>query len=337
MFGYIMINKSEMKLKDFDRYQAYYCGLCHTLKSRHGIVGQATLSYDTTFLLMLLTGLYEPKEKLDFKRCMIHPAKKHAVLQNKFTKYTADMNLLLSYYKCEDDWRDEHNYTKLALYKLLHSSFSALQTAYPKKLQKIYQLLNSMKQSEQKRTKTIDEMAGQFGEIMAEIFACYSDEWEEILRGIGFYLGKFIYLLDAYEDIEKDQKKQAYNPLLSHISSKDFEAKCEQMLTMMMAECSRLFELLPILKNVEILRNILYSGVWIKYTKIKQQREQKAQRQKVKNLTEKAKGLTKKNKDLAEKAKDLIEKPKESAEKTKNSTEKAKISKQLEKQVKINE
>ena len=66
MFGYIAINKAEMKFKDYDVYQAYYCGLCRRLKECYGKRGQLTLSYDMTFLIVLLTGLYEPKTMVRF-------------------------------------------------------------------------------------------------------------------------------------------------------------------------------------------------------------------------------------------------------------------------------
>ena len=70
MFGYIAINKAEMKFKDYDVYQAYYCGLCRRLKECYGKRGQLTLSYDMTFLIVLLTGLYEPKTVTGETRCI---------------------------------------------------------------------------------------------------------------------------------------------------------------------------------------------------------------------------------------------------------------------------
>lgn len=104
---------------------------------------------------------------------------------------------------------------------------------------------------------------------MAELFVYRQDEWEDSLRKIGFFLGKFIYLMDAYEDVEDDIKSGCYNPLKSRFrDNPEFAMDCRQILTLMMAECSREFEKLPILLHVEILRNILYSGVWCRYTMV---------------------------------------------------------------------
>ena len=92
------------------------------------------------------------------------------------------------------------------------------------------------------------------------------------MRRFGFYLGKFVYLMDAYEDLEKDRADGTYNPLLSSSSRPDFEDWMKKILTMMMAECAAEFERLPVLKDLAILRNILYAGVWTKYDLIHQKR-----------------------------------------------------------------
>ena len=114
--------------------------------------------------------------------------------------------------------------------------------------------------------------AGLTGEMLGEIFAWRNDEWSSDLRRMGFYLGKFIYLMDAYEDLEQDLKKGCYNPFLHLSKEPDFEEKAEHILTMMMANCCRAFERLPILSYTDILRNILYSGVWTRYNLVKQKR-----------------------------------------------------------------
>lgn len=97
MFGYISINKAEMKFKDYDVYHSYYCGLCKVLKECYGRRGQVTLSFDMTFLVILLTGLYEPDTKTEMVRCIAHPMQKHAAKTNEFTEYAAAINMLLSY------------------------------------------------------------------------------------------------------------------------------------------------------------------------------------------------------------------------------------------------
>lgn len=275
MFGYIIINKDEMKFKEFDIYHSYYCGLCRSLKERHGITGQLSLSYDMTFILMLLSALYEPETETAECKCIAHPFEKHLTRRNFLTDYVADMNALLTCYKCRDDWEDEKKLIRLAYGRLLEGKCRKIRDLYGGKAQRLFLLMQDYTDAEQKGSEEIDVMAGLFGKVMAEIVACREDEWSENLRRFGFYLGKFIYLLDAYEDVEEDIRKGNYNPLKKKYEQPDFEEECRDILTMMMSECCKEFEKLPILDNVEILRNILYSGVWCRYEAVRDKRRQK--------------------------------------------------------------
>ncbi len=277
MFGYIVVNKPEMKFREFAVYQSYYCGLCRVLKEKYGWRGQMTLSYDMTFLVLLLTGLYEPQTQESVVRCMTHPLEKHPVSRNRYTEYAADVNILLSYYKCEDDWLDEHKAGKYLFAALLRKKNHRVAKEYPAKALKAVENLDKLHEAERRGNATIDETAGLFGEIMAELFVYQEDEWADNLRRIGFFFGKFIYLMDAYDDIEDDLKKGCYNPFAARFGQPGFEEDVKQILTMMMAECSREFEMLPILLHAEILRNILYAGVWTKYEAVRARRKKKAQ------------------------------------------------------------
>ena len=119
MFGYIIVNKPEMKFREFDVYHGYYCGLCKKLKQHYGKFGQITLSYDMTFVLMVLTSLYEPETTRSKERCITHPFQKHDTRVNDITDYVAHMNILLTYYKCKDDWNDDRKLKQLVLEKIL--------------------------------------------------------------------------------------------------------------------------------------------------------------------------------------------------------------------------
>lgn len=275
MFGYIIVNKPEMKFKEFDLYQSFYCGLCKALKDSHGRVGQLTLSYDMTFVVLLLTSLYEPDTVMSYRKCIAHPLVKHPARVNEFSRYGADMNLLLSYYKCLDDWEDERKFSRKTMAAALQKQFRKVAAAYPEKEYLIREKMEQIHNCEEMQCANLDEVSGYFGEIMAEIFAYRQDEWEMDLRRMGFFLGKFIYLMDAYEDVEKDERSGNYNVFLHEYRETDFGRRTEKILGMMMAECSRAFERLPIVENAEILRNILYSGVWSRYEIVKRRRERK--------------------------------------------------------------
>lgn len=272
MFGYVTINKPELKIKDYERYHAYYCGLCKTLKEKYGRVGQMTLTYDMTFLIILLTSLYEQKPKHQTSRCMVHPIKKQSLLTNEITEYASDMNIALTYHHLVDDWEDEKSVKGFMGAKLIKLKYKEIEKKYPRQVKVIEESLNSLKKCEERKERNLDEVARCFGELMAEFFVYRQDEWEEDLREVGFYLGKFIYLIDAYEDLEKDIKNGSYNPLIELSKTEEYEETCGQILMMMMSECTKAFERLPIVVEVELLRNILYAGVWSKYKRLRNEK-----------------------------------------------------------------
>lgn len=275
MFGYIIVNKAEMKFKEFDIYHSYYCGLCQMLRKKYGKVGQLSLSYDMTFVLMLLSSLYEPSVTKGSCKCIAHPFEKHEIRTTEFTEYVADMNVLLTEYKCQDDWQDEKKFFRMFYGKTLKGKGKHLKERYAEKIDKISKLMREFAEAEAEGTKDIDLLSGLFGQVMAQIMIYKDDEWSDNLGRLGFYLGKFIYLLDAYEDVEEDIRKNTVNPLKEMYQRTDFEEECRTILTIMMSECCKEFEKLPILDNVEILRNILYSGVWTRYEMVREKRKGK--------------------------------------------------------------
>lgn len=273
MFGYVVINEQELKVREVGLYRSYYCGFCRELKRKYGFPGQMTLSYDMTFLIMVLSDLYDAKDTVAKTRCIAHPLGEHQTRINLYTEYAADMNLILSYYACLDDWNDEKKLHKLMLARLLQRRSQEAGINYGHKAAVIKDRLDKLHSAEKSDSSDIDLVAGYFGDIMAELFAIYEDEWEEPLRHMGFYLGKFVYIMDAYDDLEKDQKSGSFNPLKKMADRPDFDDCCQQILTMMISRCCEAFELLPCVENLPILRNILYSGVWTRYNNVRAGRQ----------------------------------------------------------------
>mgnify|MGYP006920895748 CR=1 FL=1 len=277
MFGYIIFNKPELRFREYDDYRACYCGICKSLKKKYGIRGQISLNYDAVFITLLLTGLYEPENVCERRRCLVHPFKKHNTVSNIYSEYSADMSLYLTYYKCMDDWKDDKKIFRLLYASSLKRKTKDILKRYPGKCGRITEELKKLSEYEKDNSYDIDKVSGCFGRIMAEIYAYDNDIWEKSLRKIGFYIGKFVYIMDAYDDIESDIKSGSYNVLkgrYDEVFSKEsgsadkeqeFMDECFRILSMMMAECSKEFEKLPVIMHSGLLRNILYSGVWCRF------------------------------------------------------------------------
>lgn len=264
MFGYVTIDRDELKGKDLTRYRAYYCGVCHDLRHACGQLSRMTLTYDMTFLAVLLTALYKEDQKTEDARCLLHPARKQPVIRNACTSYAADMNILLTWHNLQDDWEDEHSLTARTAARALRSAYLKTAAKYPEQTKAIRRYLKKLHEAERRKEGDVEYAAGLTGEMLSAIFSWREDIWQKDLRRLGFYLGKFIYLCDAWDDREKDEKNGCYNPFLSAPRTYS-EEEIAQILTMMAAEATRAFERLPVIEDADILRNILYSGIWVKY------------------------------------------------------------------------
>jgi len=272
MFGYVVANKEALDPDALQRYQSCYCGLCRTLGKRYGQTGRITLTYDMTFLILLLSALYEPDSVNGSERCMVHPTKQHPYWCNHFTTYAADMNIVLAYHSLLDKWEDDRNILRYAGAKMLRKRYDKLRSKYPRQCSAIIRSLNELALLEKNCKYDLDTAANSFSTLMSELFVYQEDNWAPSLRRMAAALGRFIYTMDAYEDIKADIRKQRYNPLRVMYEEDHFEERCKDILTLFISECAMEFEKLPIIQDSEILRNILYSGVWTKFIHIRKEK-----------------------------------------------------------------
>ena len=269
MFGYVRINKMDLTFREFDYYKGYYCGLCKYLKENHGEVSRLSLNYDITFLIVILTELYKLDSDITYERCIANPLKKKMRIVNEITEYAASMNILLSYYKLEDNLYDDNGIKDKLAYELYKGKLKKAYEKYPQKAEYIKQQLGNLRELEKQESKSIDKVSNTFGNLMGEIFVYKKDEYEQNLRNIGFNLGKYIYILDAYEDLEEDNKKGRYNPFIDYIDKKEeLKNKVDRLISMSLGMATKNIEQLNLEFNKSIIDNIIYSGVYLRYKSI---------------------------------------------------------------------
>ncbi|WP_343006206.1 DUF5685 family protein [Intestinibacter bartlettii] len=269
MFGYVRINKMDLTFREFDYYKGYYCGLCKYLKENHGEISRLSLNYDITFLIVILTALYKLDSDITYERCIANPLKKKMRIVNEITEYAASMNILLSYYKLEDNLYDDNGIKDKLAYELYKGKLKKAYEKYPQKAEYIKQQLGNLRELEKQESKSIDNVSNTFGNLMGEIFVYKKDEYEQNLRNIGFNLGKYIYILDAYEDFEEDNKKGRYNPFIDYIDKKEeLKNKVDRLISMSLGMATKDIEQLNLEFNKSIIDNIIYSGVYLRYKSI---------------------------------------------------------------------
>lgn len=278
MLGYIVPQKPELKVREYELYGGYYCGICRSVARRYGQLPRLVLSYDAVFLALVLASVSPEKEMVKEFRCGTHPTKKRRTVEGEAAvDYAADMMLLLAYYKVLDDCRDEGSLKAAAEKVFLHRFFKKLMKRHKEKGIIVNGRLQELSLLEEERCASLDQAAEPFAKLLEEIFAWEGTEdfaeREEALRRTGYHLGKWIYLIDAYDDIAEDLKTGSYNPLVYRFeydsaageSAEAFRERIRERvefnLLRYLAELAEAWKALAPEKNRELIDNIIYFGL----------------------------------------------------------------------------
>ena len=264
MLGYVTIAKSELKIREYDVYQGYYCGICKAIGKRCGQLPRLNLSYDSVFLAMILASLNEDKEEIQQQNCIAHPIKRRpVVLGQPAIDYAADVMVILAYHKFLDDWNDERSALGFAGKTALTKAYKRLAKQYPDVCAKVEAALKILSDLEKARCSSLDLTADAFADVMEALFDGYFDEAVDsarrrILGQMGRWLGRWIYAIDALDDYAIDVEKDAYNPL--RFRKNQLEG-IEDILYNYLAEMVNAYDLLQIKKNQGVIENILLMGL----------------------------------------------------------------------------
>ncbi len=216
MFGYVLPAKEKLNEEELGRFQGLYCGLCHTMGEEYGFFARFFLNYDFTFLAMLLSSPDEPD--CMYCRCAAHPVKKRcAVKKSAALKAAAARSIILTWWQITDHINDSGFFAAVK-YRIIRFF---LGRAYKKARQNAVKFdemvslnLKALSALEQQRCTSLDAAAEPFAALMAAIALDIPDERQSrILAQIFYHMGRWIYLVDAADDLDRDNKSGNYNPL----------------------------------------------------------------------------------------------------------------------------
>ena len=264
MFGFVMADIKELSEEAQKRYCSIYCGICRRMRLRASRSARLGLSYDVTFLSALLMSLYEPEETAGKRACGIHPIRPRPWVDNAYIVYGADMNIALAYYNALDDLEDEGKLFARIAKNIFGKEMETIRSLYPEKCKVIEDNLAALRELEKENCPDPDRAAACFGALLGELFVYREDMWADRLRGLGNALGRFIYLADAAVDYRKDKEKGQYNPFVAANMAPDWRT-WENILVLLMEQCTGYFEQLPLVQDKDILDNILYGGIWLQF------------------------------------------------------------------------
>lgn len=297
VFGYVKPFQPELKIKEFDTYKAVYCGLCKQLGRSFGPFSRFTLSYDFAFLAMLDMALEEGCPTFKRERCFVNPLKKKfCCCENPSQDFSAAAAMVMVYYKVKDNLQDEGLGGRIGaglLYPMAASARKKAAGRYPQLDGVISRMYQEQGRLEQEGCSSIDQAAEPTAKAMSALCGMLTREGQDsrgqrrILERLGYLLGRWIYLVDAMDDLEEDMRKRRYNPfVLSALSAQDagrepdtaglseerlpadFTARLDQLtekaagsVNLTMGEIANAYELLELNRYKSILDNVIYLGL----------------------------------------------------------------------------
>ncbi len=274
MFGYVRPYISELRVRDNEYYNAIYCGLCRSLGRCTGQSSRLTLNYDFVFAALLRLAAVGEEARLRARRCPVHPMKKRPMAESaNELDFCARAAVILSYHKVGDDISDERG-SKRFRAKCLKVVLRGMRRRAKKQLLRADEIIANgiceLAEIEAQRLRSVDVPADSFGRTMGELLSLGADDSAgRVLYSVGFHLGRWLYIIDAADDLDEDQKRGRFNPfdLLYEGHELDTAQKTNifNALTAELMELEAAFDLLPEREGqseiFSIIRNILHLGM----------------------------------------------------------------------------
>ena len=279
MFGYVVVDKPSLRIREYDYYRATYCGLCHTMGKCTGCLSRMTLSYDVAFFVLIREMLEGTEVEIVKKRCVRHPIKAiNTVEINSQLEYSAYVGGILTAQKIEDNISDEKgikSYVAKICKFILTKMERECEFTYPDLWDFVAEKLDKLSEIEQNRVASIDIPADVFGELMSGLlsFGLEGDK-KLIANNIGKRIGRWIYIVDAFDDYEKDRESGSYNPFVLLYNEENFtEDNLITISKMLEAELAMVYSAVELIddedKNrTEIVKNILCLGMPARVEKV---------------------------------------------------------------------
>lgn len=265
MFGYLQIHKDELKVKEYEAYKSVYCGLCKQLGKDYGFMTRLILSYDCTFYAILLMSLKRSCTGFFDGRCKFNPLKKCKFADCKDNAYSkaSALSVISAYYKVVDDIDDSGFFKRIAL-KIVKPFFGRRQKKAARRFPEIEiivsEMMKNQKAAENDELVTIDKAANSTAKMISDLAALEggNDLQKRVLSEFGYQIGRWVYLIDAADDYEKDKKSGNFNPFIkADINDKDY---INSVLSQSLARAYDAYNLLDIIDFKPIIDNMMLYG-----------------------------------------------------------------------------
>ncbi|MCL2741174.1 MAG: DUF5685 family protein [Oscillospiraceae bacterium] len=277
MYGYVLPDKPDLRVRELETYKAYYCGVCRCIGRRHGHTARFALSYDCVFLGALLSSLAEGEPRMERFRCMAHPCgRRGASMTDAAVEYAADLSVALMRRKALDDWRDERSPAALLGSRRLRGPSGRVSERYPEMARRVAESIGRLADLERAGCGQLDQPADAFGKALEQALLQGAatvgamDGEREALGWMGYNIGRWVYSIDAYDDMREDHRKGRYNPWLAGRAvdgpglegyAESVRGRAGESLLLALAEASKAYGFLRVRRNGGLLENVLFLGM----------------------------------------------------------------------------
>ena len=271
MFGYVLPDKPNMFMKDYAQYRAFYCGLCKSIGKSCNQVMRFTTNYDITFLNVLYHAIFDVDVEIKEETCILGPFKKKPIVKDdEYTQVIVDVNNILGHYKCVDDIKDNKSASKWMFDKLILKKHYKRAKVNLEKIDKIVSKgYDKLRDLEKEGCKSVDKVSDPFANIMKGIAKeLFKEKYDDSIGDMMYALGKWVYIVDAIDDIDEDYKDKKFNLFLvdyDYIDKKTFLLKKHDDLEFILMNCYKTivdnFNKLSVKKYEGVLTNILWYGI----------------------------------------------------------------------------
>ncbi len=286
MFGYVIPDKPNMFIKDFYAFRAFYCGLCKAIGKQSGCLMRFATNYDMTILNVFVHNVCNKPVEYTPQRCILHPFRKREMIKlDELSLAVADVNTLLTYHKLQDNIVDSDKVFRSKTARLfVKKSFKKALKRHKEAntiIEREYKRLNEL---EKNNCSSIDEVSDAFATLLADIVVYLTKSDKEEVKSVAYCLGKWVYLIDALDDIEKDHENNRYNPWISALGFSDIESFLEKnrdyvniIMKNLIALLKENYDKLPMPIQEGVLSNTFYYGLEMQTDRVLR-REQKCQK-----------------------------------------------------------
>ncbi len=273
MFGYVKTDKPEMKIKEYETYRGLYCSLCKAMGKHFGVLSRLTLSYDITFLVLTRLSFSGTVPNFSSGRCPFNPAKKCNYCNNtsEELRYAAAVSMMMFYFRVKDNISDGNIFKRLLMYLILpwaKLKYNKAKKMYGEIALTIEECMKKQKQTENKNSDIPDEAAHESAHALGKIAAHNMNDTEGDIYRFGYGIGKWVYLLDALDDIEKDIKSGSYNVFVNKYglragdTAKDIGEAVTGTVNMCGGFFAEAYEKIENKSMTSIMENIIYDGMY---------------------------------------------------------------------------